>query len=220
MADIFDEVDEILGEMDSSTETSAEAKSVDQSFNDSELQEIMSEIENLEKEFDENETTLSGPSVVDHVQSELDEDEYSSSTSSTEIVDEFEDYSSSTMESMHSTPVEEAKVISIAKTPVAPVSTYTAPLAPAAAPVMTTTSSKAPEISFEASGQMNLNLGFKIGQETAKLTVDPVKGLCITMNGVELVISETEGCQVTMESGVKFTIPLTSQASASKKKSA
>lgn len=59
MADIFDEVDEILGEMDSGAETSAEAKSVDQSFNDSELQEIMSEIENLEKEFDENETTLS-----------------------------------------------------------------------------------------------------------------------------------------------------------------
>jgi hypothetical protein len=217
MADIFDEVDEILGEMDSSTETSAEAKSVDQSFNDSELQEIMSEIENLEKEFDENETTLSGSTVVDHVQSELDEDEYSGSSSSAEMVDEFEDYSSSTMES---TPVEEAKVISIAKTPVAPVSTYTAPVAPAAAPVMNTTSSKAPEISFEASGQMNLNLGFKIGQETAKLTVDPVKGLCITMNGVELVISETEGCQVTMESGVRFTIPLTSQASASKKKSA
>lgn len=213
MADIFDEVDEILGEMDSSAETSTETKSVDQSFNDSELQEIMSEIENLEKEFDENETSLAGPTVVDHVQSEIDEDQFSKMSSSDDIVDEFEDYVSA--------PVEEAKVISIAKTSVAPVSTYTAPVVPTPNPTpMPTSSSKAPEISFEACGQMNLNLGFKIGQETAKLTVDPIKGLCITMNGVELVISETEGCKVTMESGVKFTIPLTSEASASKKKSA
>lgn len=153
-----------------------------------------------------------GYTVVDHVQGELDEDEFSSSTSSADMVDEFEDFKSE--------PVEEAKVISIAKSPVAPVSTYTAPVAPTPTQVMPTTSGKAPEISFEACGQMSLNLGFKIGQETAKLSVDPIKGLCITMNGVELMISENEGCKVTMESGVNFTIPLTSQVSASKKKSA
>ena len=215
MADIFDEVDEILGEMDSSAETSAEAKSVDQNFNDSELQEIMSEIENLEKEFDENETTLSTPKVVDHVQNELDEDKFTAGLDSDNVSDEYSDYVASAQAQEE---VKEAKVLSIGKTPVAPIST---PVTSATTTsVSTPSSAHAPEISFEACGQMNLNLGFKIGSETAKLTVDPVKGLCITMNGVELLINESEGCKVTMESGVKFTIPLTSQASASKKKTA
>jgi hypothetical protein len=209
MADIFDEVDEILGEMDSVAEASKEVKSEEQSFNDSELQEIMSEIESLEKEFDENETSLTASKVIDHVQGEIDEDEYISHNSEV-TADEFSDY-------VASAPVEEAKVISISKTTSAPVATHITPTTTASS---TATTSQAPEISFEACGQMSLNLGFKIGSETAKLTVDPTKGLCITMNGVELLISESEGCKVTMESGVKFTIPLTSEASASKKKSA
>jgi len=67
---------------------------------------------------------------------------------------------------------------------------------------------------------MSLNLGFKVGAENAMLVIDPVKGLSVTMSGVELVLNHEEGCKVTMANGVKFTIPLTSPESSLKKKSA
>ncbi|RPJ73546.1 MAG: hypothetical protein EHM20_12070 [Alphaproteobacteria bacterium] len=104
-----------------------------------------------------------------------------------------------------------AKVISFEKKPAAPVTNYSA---------STATSASNSEISFEAQGQMSLNLGFKIGEESARLVIDPVKGLVVTMSGVELCINQEEGCKVTMESGVKFSIPLSNSEASSKKKSA
>ena len=75
-------------------------------------------------------------------------------------------------------------------------------------------------IIFVLESTLNLNLGFKIGEETAQLTIDPVKGLIVTLHGVEICINQEDGCKVTMDSGVNFTIPLTSSLSAMKKKSA
>jgi hypothetical protein len=86
--------------------------------------------------------------------------------------------------------------------------------------VSNSSSSSNSEISFEAHGQMNLNLVFKIGEENAKLVIDPVRGLIITMSGVELCINQEDGCKVTMDTGVKFTIPMNTYESSSKKKSA
>lgn len=171
MSDIFDEVDEILDEIDSTKTHETEAVEA-QGFNESELSDIISEIENLEKEFESEQKMPINTSPVSVV-SQL-EDDYDS-------MDE-----------------ESAEVIPFSKSTATPSS----------------------EISFEAHGQMNLNLGFKIGEETAQLTIDPVRGLCVKMNGVELVISDSDGCMVTMESGVKFTIPLTTSSSALKKKTA
>lgn len=163
---IFDEADEILGQ-DSSEE--------EKSFNESELQDIMSEIEDLEKEF-ESDTTLS---LQEQIDAEM-----------ATVVEAVE-------------PV--AEILAFEK----------------ATPKIATPKSSTPtggEVSFAAHGQMKLNLDFKIGDETATLTIDPVKGLVVMMTGVELCINEVTGCTVTMDNGMNFTIPLSSQDKSLKKK--
>lgn len=177
MSDIFDEVDDILSEVETDTAELETSDLTDKSFNESELQDIMAEIENLEKEFETE--MLPAPKVVKqtNLQKEIDHE----------------------LEMSLSVPVETTpKVLSFEKK----------------------TTSLNSEISFAAQGQMNLNLSFKIGEENAKLTIDPVKGLVVTMTGVELCLNQESGCKVTMDSGVTFTIPLTSPESALKKKSA
>lgn len=168
---IFDEADEILGE-DSSTDE-------EKSFNESELQDIMSEIEDLEKEF-EADTTMS---LQEQIDAELESvtEEVATEVVSTEPV---------------------AQVLSFEK----------------ATPKTTTTKSSGGEVSFAAHGQMKLNLDFKIGEDTATLSIDPVKGLVVMMTGVELCINEVTGCTVTMDNGMNFTIPLSAQDKSLKKK--
>lgn len=198
MSDIFDEVDDILSEvnvdseMEDFADISVDSSDAEKNFNESELQDIMAEIENLEKEYETVEVKaavapIQAPTKQNDLQNEIDR-EIEMSMIEKEEAD---------------LDMVAPKVLSFEKK-----STSTA---------MPATSS---EISFEAHGQMNLNLGFKIGDENAQLTIDPVKGLIVTMKGVELCINREEGCKVTMENGVKFTIPLTSAESNLKKKSA
>ncbi|MEA9357093.1 hypothetical protein SHI21_12785 [Bacteriovorax sp. PP10] len=187
MDDIFDDVDSILdGDVSSEEETT--------NFNESELHDIMSEIEDLEKEFEAEDVPMTLQEKID-----------------AELAMELEEAASETSAVVEATPLAEvvetkAQVLAFEK--VAPV---------AVATPSTNTSSG---VSFAAHGQMSLNLDFMVGQETAKLTIDPVKGLVVTLSGVELCISEDSGCTVSMENGMKFTIPLTSSANSTKKKSA
>lgn len=176
MSDNFDEIDDILNEVDAELGESVNEKveapvtefhhdDSEKNFNEEELQDIMAEIETLEKDFEGEEVVAKSPEKI---------------------------------------VAETTNVLSLDK--------------------KQTTKSKmndsAPEISFEAHGQMKLNLGFKIGEESAKLIINPENGLVITLSGVELCINDKDGCKVTMENGVKFTIPLTSSSADSKKKSA
>jgi hypothetical protein len=191
MADIFDEVDEILSDVDSTVdETVAEVES---NFNESELQDIMAEIESLEQEFvtDEAEPVVAKTQLQEAIEKELE----MSQDVSPEVKEEI---------------IAPASVLNFGKKVETAAPVKTAPV----------TTSKSSEISFAANGQMNLNLSFKVGEETATLTVDPVLGLIVTMKGVELSINELDGCKVTMENGVNFTIPLTAGSSTSKKKAA
>ena len=183
MSDIFDEVDEILNEVESVTSAKDDADLVENNFNESELEDIMAEIEGLEKEFENEvipESKISSTPVFKEVkqtnlQNEIDRE----LELSLKMRDE------------------------------------------ALAPKVLSLEPKASsEISFEAHGQMKLHLDFKIGEESAKLSIDPIKGLMITMSGAELCINQADGCKVTTDSGVKFTIPLTSPQFDLKKKSA
>lgn len=213
MTDIFDEVDEILGDVDTTVEeTVAQAATEDSNFNETELQDIMAEIENLEKEF-ETEPMAAAP-VTPVKKTQLQEEIERELAMSQEVSEEVKEELVSDVSASSTDMIEEetdTKILSFDKkaepivTPVAPAASY---------------SGKSSEISFAANGQMNLNLSFKVGEETATLTVDPVLGLVVTMKGVELCISEHEGCKVTMENGVNFTIPLTTTHSTSKKKTA
>jgi hypothetical protein len=182
MSDIFDEVDDILSELDSTSSEMDMADSSDNNFNETELQDIMAEIESLENEF-ETTPTLKSADLQDEIDRELD----------------------------MATALCEPEIEATIEPTILAFEKKSTP---------SVTSSSSSEISFEAHGQMNLNLAFKIGEESAKLVIDPVRGLIITMSGVELCINEEEGCKVTMDTGVKFTIPMNTASSTSKKKSA
>ena len=184
---ILDDVDEILG-----TETNE-----DKSFNDSELQDIMSEIEDLEKEFVEVEE--SPMSLQDKIDAEL-----AAELEDIADVEIFTDDEIAVMEestlSVVDAPTQEAQVLEFSKSTKEVLSKS--------------------EVAFTAQGQMTLNLDFKVGSESAKLSIDPIKGLLVTLSGVKLCINEDSGCTISMENGMKFTIPLASPSVSTKKKSA
>ena len=253
MSDIFDEVDEILNEVDGDSGGDSKVSApveTESNFNESELMDIMAEIENLEKEFDTVAPVEEASEMEAMLGSEMDsaEDSDMETESLLEELDELEEAEAISVAS-------EAAVAAIAPAPasmptpsmsktelqkeidrelemtlqgafdeasevVAPISSPSILAFEKKATVAPATTPSSSEISFEAQGQMTLNLGFKIGEETATLSIDPVKGLIVTMKGVNLCINQEEGCQVTMENGVTFTIPLTSATSALKKKSA
>lgn len=201
MDDIFDDVDSILDEGAASDEETA-------NFNEAELHDIMSEIEDLEKEFEAEAKPMSLQEKIDaELAMELEE------LNAVEVAEV--DAVAVAMEEMKEIQAN-AQVLAFEKvTPVvAPM------LATSTHTVSTPASSSSSGVSFQAQGQMSLNLDFMVGQETAKLTIDPVKGLMITMSGVELCINEDSGCTVAMDNGMKFTIPLSSQVNSLKKKSA
>ncbi len=190
--------DKLLDDVDEMLSSSVED---DNNFNESELQDIMSEIEDLEKEFDiVEETPMTLQEKIDaELAMELEE------IASAEIITE------DVMDAMDSIDSEE-----IAVAPKSQVLVFEKNETSHSAPISNTLS----EVSLAAHGKMSLNLDFKIGSETARLTIDPVKGLVVTMSGVELCINEDSGCRVTMENGMNFTIPLSSQTISTKKKSA
>lgn len=188
MADsILDDVDEILG-----TESNEEEKS----FNESELEDIMSEIEDLEKEFVEETPTSLQEKIDAELEAELEGIAHVEIVTEAELEEVFEEEAG-------------AEVLAFEKT--AAPKTEVTPIASAG---------QKSEVAFTAHGQMTLNLDFMVGTETAKLSIDPVKGLIVTLSGVELCINEDSGCTVSMENGMKFTIPLASPSVSTKKKSA
>lgn len=218
-------------------------------FNDSELQDIMSEIENLEKEFHEevsSEEESSAP--VEQVEASSD-----SSDSKEEIVDSAavealeeeepdnnEDLNSSSDKiidevveqySREKSLVEEAQDIE---------TQMASELVPSSKPNSEKSSnfhskendtssynesndlerhrainSQDHPMEFYGEGKMNLSVTFQIGNEKAKVDVDH-SGLKVTIQGVELNITD-QGCEVEMQGGVKFSVPLTDQTHKEKK---
>jgi hypothetical protein len=200
MDDIFDDVDSILDEGAASDEETA-------NFNEAELHDIMSEIEDLEKEFEAEETPMSLQEKIDaELAMELEE------LNAVEVVEV--DAVAVAMEEMKEIQ-SNAQVLAFEK-----VTPVVAPMVATSTHTVSTPASSSSGVSFQAQGQMSLNLDFMVGQESAKLVIDPVKGLVVTLSGVELCINEDSGCTVSMDNGMKFTIPLSSQVNSLKKKSA
>lgn len=192
MGDIYDDIDEILS-ADENLDAACEAVEEDTNFNESELEDIMSEIESLEKEFEGSETIAVRNPLQDEVERELIE-----SMASEACAEMTTECAEQKLEEIPLTVPEKPKtqVIAFEK--------------PKDQPAMREPVKTNSQVSFAAQGTMALNLDFKIGEETARLTIDPVKGLTVSLSGVDLFISESEGCQVVMENGMKFTIPLSS----------
>lgn len=230
MSDIFDDIDEILGDT-AGDDATATTETEGENFNEAELQDIMSEIESLEKDFEDGSTMEAAAMIQDAVMEEINAELTKDSGPKDSLQEQIERELEASMTTAGGDPEEVTPVI------IAPVITASAPVekveaavlnfekpAPKA-PVMTEPTMTAPAmiaptgsgVSFAASGSMALTLDFKVGAENAKLTIDPVKGLTVVLAGVELVISESEGCLVTMDNGMKFTVPLSSLEKSQKK---
>lgn len=206
--------------MDENKLEEAMADTVEQSFNDSELEDIMNEIENLEKEFVEDgekspEDLALSEAPVSSLQDEIDKEVESFADEMTPVVEEAP-VAEVTAE-VEEKEIEQEIVADAAVEMVEEESTDNVVQMPVAE-VQAPTSNSGANMDFSASGEMSLNLNFKIGSETATLKVDGEGGLVVDMAGVEVKISETEGCTITMEGGVNFNIPLTTNGEAAKKK--
>jgi hypothetical protein len=221
MSDIFDGVDDILNEVDAEMSGGGSSnEEADNNFNESELQDIMAEIESLEQEFEVSEAPVAEivtpkKMVAEHREAKVVEKPkvvaLAEPIKKTELQMEIDDELEKSLREREESETPKAHTSEIPLARIHNADTETC------APIKAKMNS---EISLEAVGQMSLNLGFKIGTENATLVIDPARGLSVTMSGVELVLNHEEGCKVTMANGVKFTIPLTSPESAIKKKSA
>lgn len=190
----------------------------EQGFNDSELLDIMQEIESLEREFTSSGEDADLSITADEVkktnlQNEIDQELAASPEASVEVEashemveeeDSFEELDQAEREMEEESVAESDNVVSM--TPKA------APTPSAASHV---THSSAP-MSFSAEGSMNLNLEFTLGDATATLQVHGDEGVTFEMEGVTLTLHPEHGAQVTMENGVKFSVPLKTPSAAKK----
>ncbi|GEM_PF-618106 len=207
-------------------------ENLEQSFNDAELQDIMNEIESLEKEFVEEEGTAQTKSVE---ASQVDEEAPAPENDSDgdEISAESDESLLQEAESLESEEVQaEAEEVQAEveeeTSPIAEVEEETSPIAEveeetnnvvampiAQTPATQPTSNGEGYMQFSGQGEMDMQLNFQLGSETATVNIKD-GGLTVTLAGVQLNLSE-DGCEVNMEGGVKFSVPLTGKQTQEKK---
>lgn len=174
----------------------------EQSFNDAELQDIMNEIESLEREFveEESEAVAEAPVEAEPVETPVNEapvEEVETQPVSEETpIAETEEESAAELVSEVEDDQYEDNVVSMDQR--------------RESPVEAATSGQPGTMQFSANGEMDLNLNFPLGDSQAQLTIKDGK-LLVTMAGVELNLSE-DGCEVSMEGGVKFSVPVSATA--------
>lgn len=185
----------------------------DSSFNEEELQDIMNEIENLEKDFAEEhspgeESLVEDVTPTNDLQDTIDA-EIAELNAITDIAEsEQEEVVEGTV--VEEPMAEETNVVNL----VQPEPTTSAPSVTNAG-----TFTGAP-VEFNCNGEMNVNMNFTVGGQTATLVVDKDQGLTVQLEGVSINISEGHGCSLELPGGIKFTVPLTAEgASATKKAS-
>ena len=194
MGDIFDEV-KAMEDADLATGQESSGEAGDPNFNATELEDIMAEIDNLEKDF-AAEVEIVEPQTV------------AMAASPAKPTAEIQTIVAPTAEIAG--PIEEAEQDE-------PVATQVLSFEKkSAAPTLDAKSN----VTLAASGDMSLNLTFKIGEEDATLVIDQEKGLLVTFSGVELSLHSENGCSVEMANGVLFSVPIQSKSTASKKKTA
>lgn len=195
--------------------TKNDSNEAEQGFNDSELLDIMQEIESLEREFastdqsDTEELAISAQDVKKtSLQDAIDQEIGNSLEASNADASEESQVVEENYEELDQAEMEMDQEVSAPDNVVAfnhkPTKT-----------VATSTGAKAP-MSFSAEGSMNLALEFDLGETKATLHVNGDQGVTFEMDGVTFTLHPTEGCQVSMTNGVKFSVPVGS-ASALKK---
>lgn len=208
-------------------------------FNDTELQDIMDEIESLEKEFvttDESASDavalastempelskeelavleeLDGVDDIDQVDAQslsLAPEEIKRTDLQSSIDDEVE-------VALLSKEIEEVSAgiesVSVASTSASEDVDNVISMPIYDSKKSSTVEAAAP-VSMSATGQMCIDLKFQVGDEEAVVKVSQ-SGVTVCLSGVEMTIDQTQGCTVEMAGGIKFNVPLHSLNSAKK----
>jgi hypothetical protein len=214
MGDMFDDIKAMEGVAAASGD--AIDDSGDANFNASELDDIMAEIDNLEKDFVAETTAPKAvasapkPAIVEETTPEVIETEMT--TDLEEIVE--------AMPVAAAAEIVATEKMEITPTPTpapTPVESKVLTFEKKSMPVMSDAKSN---VSLSASGTMTLNLTFKIGEEDATLVIDQEKGLLVSFSGVEVSLHSEKGCSVQMANGVSFSVPVQNNATEKQKKSA
>lgn len=139
---------------------------MEKSFNDQELADIMSEIENLEREFATDNTVeavAEVPAPIEEIEETVAEEEHH------EVIAE-----------LAAVPAEKAVLKTNHQDTVVPFKTPTP--APVFAPTAQTSTSAPASMSFQVQGDMAVNLSFTVEGQTVSLSVSS-EGLCIETEG-------------------------------------
>lgn len=182
----------------------------DANFNDAELQDIMSEIESLEKEFvEDEEQEIEAQEVVDALEDDYPV-EIQASTEVTPAAEEDDIVSEADIESITQDMVNVQKAEEQEENNVAELQIVRDEQA-SSAPVSATPGT----MSFQGSGKLDLALNFFVGDQQATLKVVDGEGLTVDMAGTTLTF-DANGCQVNIEGGANISLPLNSIKSAKK----
>jgi hypothetical protein len=171
----------------------------EQGFNDSELQDIMEEIESLEKEFsgDSPEVAAQVPSDEPEGHPEGHKDERTELQKAIDKeVDDLENEKSpdgpvSQNEEAEEDLFDDSDFSEHAHAEVTPISNH----------------SHHDEIQLKATGPMNLELNFPVGKQKANFKVLP-QGFEVELNGMVVHVDEKKGCHISMPGGAEFSLPL------------
>lgn len=202
----------------------SDEKETEQGFNESELQDIMSEIENLEEEFSSGDKAESLDDLKIDQSSENQLQKSIDSEVDSFMEKELESSLADELEELNSLPEVVSEEEPVVEEEIAPIIEESAPMAEESATVIeeptpvveevVDQSVQAPSnitpINNMTSGETPDGFGFKmnfmIGD--AHVHMDFKDGLVLTVSGVEVVINEQAGCSVELPGGIKFSVPL------------
>jgi len=173
----------------------------DQSFNDAELQDIMNEIENLEREFEEEE------SPAESAQAEAEVSKEEAPVAASEEAQE--------AESEEEIVAKAVEVEEEAEEPVAEETNIVEMDSHRPTTTVTPSHDEGGYMEFSGQGQVDMQMNFNLGEETATVSVKNGR-LEVSLSGVQMTLTE-DGCQVEMAGGVKFSVPVNGTGSSAKK---
>lgn len=84
----------------------------------------------------------------------------------------------------------------------------------------TTTATTTSSVESKISGEMNFSFNLTLGQIPVALQIDTTSGIKITAQDLQIFIDEEEGCVIKIKNGMNFTIPLSVEEISHKKKAA
>lgn len=206
--------------MSESVKKHNESENEETGFNEAELQDIMSEIENLEKEFSDSPLESSGegvelsmvedslkvaPEFVEKTDLQKQIDEEMSASFDNQLTEADTSEAELSMDHVDTEMMEADEILGeVDVEDVADLESNVIDMNSIAKPRV---SSSAP-VSLACEGNMTMSMSFKLGDGEVKLSVNGDQGVTLSFSGVEVHMTESEGCVVEMNNGVKFQIPL------------